>query len=188
MDCIGPRACPQAAHKQSPASRGYPACGVKPGNDGRERIRPEHALREAIENFWNLLQNLRGLFGVVHTHDCIDSLHLRVKRIEPRGFEASMQFRIHFCFLEHEAPQRNPAAPGQSHMTSVPQTPDGKHIAVAKLAGAGFKPALVPQARCESIAVISCAIEVRTAKLGSTSHTVNAERGRVCGAPQKTHT
>src|ERR1700737_5330749 len=70
-------------------------------------------------------------------------------------------------------------------MTSVPQTPDGKHIAVAKLVGAGFKPALVPQARCEGIAVISCAIEVRTAKLGSTSHTVNAERGRVCGAPQK---
>jgi hypothetical protein len=39
-------------------------------------------------------------------------------------------------------------------MTSVPQTPDGKHIAVAKLVGAGFEPALVPQARCES--VISC--------------------------------
>src|ERR1700730_7123079 len=68
-------------------------------------------------------------------------------------------------------------------MTSLPQTPDGKHIAVAKLVGAGFKPALVPQARCEGIAVISCAIEVRTAKLGSNSHTVNAERGRVCGAP-----
>jgi hypothetical protein len=31
-------------------------------------------------------------------------------------------------------------------MTSVP---------VAKLVGAGFKPALVPQARCERIAVIS---------------------------------
>src|ERR1700737_2035805 len=72
-------------------------------------------------------------------------------------------------------------------MTSVPQTPDGKHIAVAKLVGAGFKPALVPQARCERIAVINCAIEVRTVKPGSTSHTVNAERGRVCGAPQKTH-
>src|ERR1700738_1088314 len=71
-------------------------------------------------------------------------------------------------------------------MPSVPQTPDGKHIAVAKLVGAGFKPARVPQARCERIAVISCAIEVRTAKLGSTSQ-VNAERGRVCGAPQKTH-
>src|ERR1700732_1465327 len=50
-----------------------------------------------------------------------------------------------------------------------------------------IQPALVPQARCERIAVISCAIEARTAKLGSTSHTVNAERGRVCGAPQKTH-
>src|ERR1700738_184964 len=82
---------------------------------------------------------------------------------------------------------RPPDEAGQSHMTSVPQTPDGKHIAVAKLVGAGFKPALVPQARCERIAVISCAIEVRTAKLGSTSHTVNAERGRVCGAPQNTH-
>jgi hypothetical protein len=73
---------------------------------------------------------------------------------------------------------RPPDEAGQSHMTSVPQTPDGKHIAVAKLVGAGFKPALVPQARCERIAVISCAIEVRTAKLGSTSHTVNAERER----------
>src|SRR6202035_1093304 len=83
--------------------------------------------------------------------------------------------------------RETPQHPGQSHMTSVPQTPDGKHIAVAQLVGAGFKPALVPQARCEGIAVISCAIEVRTAKLGSTSHTVNAERGRVCGAPQKTH-
>src|SRR6202022_126094 len=82
---------------------------------------------------------------------------------------------------------RPPDEAGQSHMTSVPQTPDGKHSAVAKLVGAGFKPALVPQARCERIAVISCAIEVRTAKLGSTSHTVNAERGRVGGAPQKTH-
>src|ERR1700732_617426 len=111
MDCIGPRACPRSAHKQSPASGIYPTCGVKPGNDGSERIRPKHALGQAIENFLNLLQNLRGLFGVVHTHYCIDSLHLRVKRIEPRGFEASMQFRIDFCFLEHEAPQRNPAAP-----------------------------------------------------------------------------
>src|ERR1700680_4732512 len=72
-------------------------------------------------------------------------------------------------------------------MTSAWQTRNGKHIAVAKLVGAGFKPALVPQARCERIAVITCAIEVRTAKLGSTSHSVNAERGRVCGAPQKTH-
>jgi hypothetical protein len=35
-------------------------------------------------------------------------------------------------------------------------TPDGKYIAVARLVGAGFKPALVPQARCERIAVISC--------------------------------
>src|ERR1700738_4153572 len=67
-------------------------------------------------------------------------------------------------------------------MTSVPQTPDGKHIAVAKVVGAGFKPALVPQARCEGIAVISCAIEARTAKLGSTSHTAHAERGRVSRA------
>src|SRR6202023_2020520 len=69
------------------------------------------------------------------------------------------------------------------HMISVPQTPDGKHIAGAQLVGAGFKPALVPQARCERIAVISCAIEARTAKLGSTSHTVNAERGRVLNPP-----
>jgi len=48
-----------------------------------------------------------------------------------------------------------------------PANPDGKHIAVAKLVGAGFKPALVPQARCERIAVIGCRIEVHTAKLGS---------------------
>jgi hypothetical protein len=41
-------------------------------------------------------------------------------------------------------------------MTSVPQTPDGKYIAVAKLVGAGLKPAPVPQARCQRIAVISC--------------------------------
>src|ERR1700730_5918810 len=53
------------------------------------------------------------------------------------------------------------ARAGQSRMTSVPQTPDGKHIAVAKLVGAGFEPALVPQARCERMAVISCAIEAR---------------------------
>ena len=36
------------------------------------------------------------------------------------------------------------------------KTPDGKHITVAKLVGAGFKPALVPQARCERIVVICC--------------------------------
>jgi hypothetical protein len=55
---------------------------------------------------------------------------------------------------------RDPGKPGlragQSHMTSVPQTPDGKYIAVARLVRAGFKPALVPQARCERIAVIIC--------------------------------
>src|SRR3984893_14959440 len=35
MDCIGPRACPRSAHQQSAASRVYPTCGVKPGNDER---------------------------------------------------------------------------------------------------------------------------------------------------------
>src|SRR5260370_14906795 len=44
MDWIGPRACPRSAHQQSAASRVYPTCGVKPGNDGSERIRAEHAL------------------------------------------------------------------------------------------------------------------------------------------------
>src|SRR3984893_12479973 len=34
MDCIGPRACPRSAHQQSAASRVYPTCGVKPGNEG----------------------------------------------------------------------------------------------------------------------------------------------------------
>src|ERR1700730_9920098 len=43
-------------------------------------------------------------------------------------------------------------------MTSVPQTPDGKHIAVAKLVGAGFKPALVPQARWNAIASMRQAV------------------------------
>src|SRR6202048_1343030 len=43
-------------------------------------------------------------------------------------------------------------------MTSVPQTPDGKHIAVAKLVGAGFKPSLVPQARCNAIASMRQAV------------------------------
>src|ERR1700737_2694456 len=50
------------------------------------------------------------------------------------------------------------ARAGQSHMTSVPQTPDGKHIAVAKLVGAGFKPSLVPQARCNAIASMRQAV------------------------------
>jgi hypothetical protein len=58
---------------------------------------------------------------------------------------------------------QDPAGAGPSHMRSVPHTPDGKHIKGAKLVGAGFKPVPVPQARCERIAVISCAIEVRTA-------------------------
>jgi hypothetical protein len=34
-------------------------------------------------------------------------------------------------------------------MTSVPQTPDGKHIAVAKLVGAGLKPAPTRTTNCE---------------------------------------
>ena len=44
----------------------------------------------------------------------------------------------------------------QLHLDKRPANPDGKYIAVSKLVGAGFKPALVPQARCERIAVISC--------------------------------
>jgi hypothetical protein len=63
------------------------------------------ALGKAIENLLNLLQNFRSLFSVVDTHHRIDGLHLRVKRIEPSRLETRMQFRIDFCFLEHEAPR-----------------------------------------------------------------------------------
>src|SRR5881396_2278952 len=40
------------------------------------------------------------------------------------------------------------------------QTEDGRHSAVGTLVGAGFKPALVPHARCNRIAVISRELKV----------------------------
>ena len=48
-----------------------------------------------------------------------------------------------------------------------------------RLIGAGFKPALVPHARGNRIAVISRELKVDRTICGSTEHTVNAERGRV---------
>jgi len=60
---------------------------------------------QAIKNLLNLLQNLGSFFGVVRAHDCIDTLHLRIKRIEPSGLEASVQFHVNFCFLEHWFPK-----------------------------------------------------------------------------------
>ena len=62
-------------------------------------------------------------------------------------------------------------------MTSVPQTPDGKHIAVAKLVGAGFKPALVPQAPCSYAIALPQRGEVfARCTVASSSNIVGSER------------
>src|ERR1700694_594801 len=57
----------------------------------------------------------------------------------------------------------------ESHLTQpLPQTEDGRHGAVGTLVGAGFKPALVPHARCNRITVISRALKVGRTISGST--------------------
>ena len=60
-------------------------------------------------------------------------------------------------------------AASESHLTQpLPQTEDGRHSAVGTLVGAGFKPALVPHARCNRIAVISRELKVGRTISGST--------------------
>src|SRR5438105_12345071 len=60
-----------------------------------------------------------------------------------------------------------------------------QHGAVGTLVGAGFKPALLPHARCNRIAVISRELKLRRTDFRINGHTVNAERGRVSNPPYK---